>query len=146
MCGDGSRAAAAHDPVRREDHDSRYDEILDITKVVVEGLVIGADRPADARQDGAPDPVADQRQQVVAPEIDLEDPGRDRDERAGHGRDPADQHRPALPALEPALGAVELARREVEPPPVALEQPAAAAEPEPPADHGPDLVADDPGE
>ena len=73
----------------------------------------------------------------VAAERRLEDPGRDRDERAHDGRDPAEEDGPVLPAVEPCLRTLELGVVEVEPPPVPLEIRPPSATPDLPAEHAP---------
>src|SRR6476646_8323761 len=96
------------DPKGQEHQDYGDKGVLDVAEVVVEALVAPAGRPADARERERPDGRADRRQDRVAPEGHLEDPCRDRDERADDGRDPSDQDREVIPAVEPALGPLEL--------------------------------------
>ena len=81
----------------------------------------------------------------VAPERDLEDPGRDRDERPHDRRQPPEQDGPVLPALEPRLGALELRVVEMQPAAVLFEVGPPAAAPDLPPDHGADQVPDRPG-
>src|SRR6478672_5761544 len=110
------------DPKGQEHQDYGDKGVLDVAEVVVEALVAPAGRPADARERERPDGRADRRQDRVAPEGHLEDPCRDRDERADHRRDPSDQDREVVPAVEPALGPLELVVAEVEPPSAVLEE------------------------
>src|SRR3954471_5641033 len=137
-----SRAAPTQYPVRHTRHDSHHDRDLDPAEVVVERLPVRPECPAGGRQNDAPDRVADQRQQVVAREGALENTGGDRHERTRDRGHAPHQHRPCVPALEPALCPVELLRRQVEPAAVALEEGPAAAEADPPAEDRPELVAD----
>src|SRR4051794_23921445 len=138
-----SRAAPAQCPQGDRREDREHDGDLDEAEVVVQRVPVPPERPAGAREHEAPDRVADQREHVVAGKRALENTGRDRHEGAGHGRDTTDEHGPRVPALEPSLGALELLRRQVEPPATALEERTAAALADPPADVGADLVADD---
>src|SRR4051794_997579 len=92
---DGSRAASA--PVAEEQHrdheNGGRDRVVDEAEVLVERLVAGAERPADAREEEAPGERARDRQQRVRPQVHAGHAGRDRDERAHDGRDPAEEHR-----------------------------------------------------
>ena len=81
-----------------------------------------------------------------AAEADLEDPGRDRDERADERGREAERHRDPFEAVEPALGARDPRRRDVDVAAVALEQRVAAADADPPAAGGAERVAGDPGD
>src|SRR3954453_21104738 len=141
-----SRASPPQDQVRHEQHDPCDDGELAVAEIVVQGVPVRAEGPPGSREDGAPDAVPDQREDVVPDERALEDAGGNRDERPRDGRHPADEDRPRVPPGEPALGVVELARRQVEPAPMALEERAAAADPDPPAEDRAELVPDDAGE
>ena len=76
----------------------------------------------------------------------LERAGRDRDERPDERREAAEEHRGAAVAVEPALGAVERLGRDVQPPPVAVEERPSAAAADRPADERAGEVAERPGE
>ena len=89
---------------------------------MVEPLVARAERPAHAGDPEAPGNAADRRQQGETPERHAGDPGWDRDERANDRRHAPDADRPDAPPVEPALGAVEVLRPEVEPASLALDQ------------------------
>src|SRR5215471_16646063 len=125
--GIGSTAPKSRDtypPVDQkgqQDQDCSDKRIFDKAEIVMEALVAPSGGPADPGEREGPDRGADRRQHRVADERRLENPCGDRDERADHGSDAADQDRKVLPALEPAFGAVELCLREMEPTPPALE-------------------------
>src|SRR5512133_3208850 len=74
-------ASPTQDQVGDREEKSCNDRNLDETEPVVEALVAGAERPADAGEREAPDRRADQRQHDVAPERNAEDAGGDRYER-----------------------------------------------------------------
>ena len=76
----------------------------------------------------------------------MKDPGRNRDERAHDRCDPAEEHRPVLPALEPTLGLDEIRFLQVEPAAVALEERTAPVHSDPPAPDRSDRVPDRAGE
>src|SRR6266545_539129 len=73
-----------------------------------------------------------------------QDPGRDRDEGANDGRYPPEQDREVLPALEPALGALEALTAEMEPAAPSFEERPAAIETDCPAGDRADEVAERP--
>ena len=108
--------------IRGTCHDRRDDRVVDVVEGVVEVLPLAAERPADPGEGEAPDRGAQQRQQRVAAERRLEDAGRDRHERADDRSEPAEEDRPVVPAVEPALRPVELRLVQVQPAPVALEE------------------------
>src|SRR5207245_4989864 len=117
----GRGAASQHDADNRDDYQAE-DRVLRIPEAVVEAVVALPDTPTDAGQGEAPDRRAHERQHGVRPERCAEDAGGNGDERADDRSQPAEEDRPSLPAVEPALGVVEPLRREVQPPPAALEQ------------------------
>ena len=139
-------AASGTIEVRRDGDDSERDHVLDVAERVVEALPARAERVAGGREAERPDRASDQREHRVAHERRLEDAGRDRDERARDRREPADEDGPVVPALEPALGALQARRAQVEPAPAALEKRPAAVEADRPADQRADQVAERPGE
>src|SRR5436190_10042169 len=130
------------DEIRRERDNACRDDILGIAEVVMEALVARAEAVAGARDPERPDRRPDEGQQHVRNERHLEDARRNRDERPDDGCEAADQDAEVAPAVEPALGPVEPRRRDVEPAAVPLEQRPAAAQADPPADHGPHEIAE----
>src|SRR5580765_2819718 len=134
------------DPEGQDHQDCGDNDVLDVAEVVVEALVAPSSRPADARKREGPDRRADRRQDRVAPEAHLEDPGRNRDERADDGRDPSDQDREIIPAVEPALGPLELVVAEVEPASAVLEEWPPPIDPDCPTGDGAGEVAKRSGE
>src|SRR4051812_16010651 len=140
-----SRAATTQEPIRDKRHNSCDDRDLDVAEVVVERLVAAAKGPADPGENHTPERVAEQGEDVVPPERHLEDPGRDRDERARDRGDAAEEDGPVVPPVEPPVRPVDLLSGQVQPAAVALEEGAAAALPDPPADVRADLVPDDAG-
>src|SRR5687768_5031823 len=122
------------------------DRVVDVAERVVEVLPAGAERPADPCEGKGPERGAEQREERVAAERRPEDPGGDRDERAHHGGDATEKDTPVLPAVEPALGAVELLRAEVQPASVSLEVGPPGPGADPPAADGADGVAERAGE
>src|SRR5436190_17481049 len=138
--GESRGTQAAVNPERQQHQHEGDDDVLDVAEVVMEALVAAPRRPADAREGECPDGRPDRGQDHVATERHLEDPCRDRDEGADHGRHTPDEHREVVPAVEPALRAVEVVAREVEPPSVPLEQRAAAVAADRPADDRPDQI------
>src|SRR5205823_5577250 len=142
---ESSRAPAQHEPCRGSD-DGEPDRVVDEPEVAVEALPAPADRPADAGGREAPDRRANERQDRVRGEPHPEDARRDRDERADDGRDSPQEDSPVAPPVEPALGPVELLRREVEDAPAILEQRPAAVGADPPADDRAGEIADRAGE
>ena len=85
----------------------------------------GSRARARRSRSGAPHERRDRRQHRVAAERELEHAGGDRDEGAHQRRQPAEEHERGAVALEPALGAREALRPEMQPAPVALDQRAA---------------------
>src|SRR5438270_5888741 len=142
---ESSRAPAQHEPCRGSD-DGERDRVVDEPEVAVKALPASADRPPDAGEREAPDRRPEERRDRVRREPHPEDTGGDRDERANDGGDPPDEDGPVAPAVEPALGAVELLGREVEEAPASLEQRPAAVGADPPAGDRADEVADRSGE
>src|ERR1051325_1160611 len=94
------------EPDPEEDH-RRNDGDLDEAEVVMEALVARAEPIANSGEGECPHRGADQGQDRVAPERHPEDPGGDRDEGPDHRRDPSDQDRELVPAVEPALRPAE---------------------------------------
>src|SRR5215213_2586256 len=137
-------APAAHDQIDDPDHDRRGDDVVDVVEALVERLPARSECVADPREDDAPDRRPDRGQHRVAQERRTEDAGGDRDERSREGRDPADEHGPVAPAVEPVLGVLDPVGRQVEPPPTALEERTAAVEADRPAEQRPDEVAERP--
>src|SRR2546423_11532205 len=108
-----SRGLAPPDQeIRHEREHGRHRRIVGEAEVVMNGRVASPRGPADTREREAPDGGADQGQQRVAPERNAEDPGRNGDEGAHHGRHPADEHSQVVPAIEPALGTLQLVAAE----------------------------------
>ena len=126
--------------------DRGRDDVLDVAERVVEVLPRLAGRVSGACEREAPDRRSEEREERVPDERGLEHAGRDGDERAHDGRQPAQEDGPVLPALEPALGAIELLRAQMEPATVPLEVRAPAVEADRPAHHRAERVADRPGE
>src|SRR5262245_53917692 len=136
----------AVDQKRHQDQDCGDKRIFDEAEIVVEALVAASGGPAEPGEREGPERRADRRQHRVADERRLENPCRDRDERADHGSDTSHQDRQVLPALEPAFGTFELGMREMEPAPPALEQRPPAVEPDRPAGDRAGEVAERAGE
>src|SRR5262245_17570181 len=124
---------------QREDTDS--DERLDVAEVVVERLPARAERPARARDPEAPRDRAQHRVEREVAERHAREPRRDRDERAHDGGHAAEEDGPVAPAVEPALGAVEVLRPEMEPASVSLDERTPAVEADRPADDRADGLA-----
>ena len=93
-----------------------------------------AERPSDGGKAERPDQRREQRQRDERDEPGPEHPGRYRDERPCERRQPPDEKREHAVTLEPALRAGKSCRRDVQPPPVALDQRTASAPADPPAD------------
>src|SRR6266540_813677 len=140
------RPPSPNDHIDHDRHNSRNRRVVDEPEVPVEGLVAPAGAPTHARERKTPDRRADQRQHGVAPEGHPEDAGRNGDERAHHGRHPPQEHGKLVPAVEPALGALQLVAAEVQPPPALLQQGPAAVEADRPAADGAHQVAERAGE
>src|SRR5438067_1150551 len=120
--GKGSRAASTHEPVRREEEDSRHDRVVEVAGVVRRLVPAVADRPADPGGGGAEHRAPDCRKRHEPAERPLEDAGGERDERAHEWAREAERdcHRAEL--LEPPLGAGNSLRRCVQPPSVSFQQ------------------------
>src|SRR6266508_3444830 len=138
------RPNSAHYEIQEESQDSGHNGVVREAEVVVEGLVAPAQAPACACEREAPGRGADEGEDRVAPEGHPEDPGRDRDEGANDGRYPPEQDREVLPALEPALGALEALTAEMEPAAPSFEERPAAIETDCPAADRADEVAERP--
>src|SRR5690242_1535277 len=118
-----------------ENDDDPDNEIVHVAEITVDMLVPGPQAPACAGKGERPDRGADQGPEDVTPERHLENARRDRDERAHHGRDAADEHGKVVPPLEPPLRAGKPIRPEMEEPAVPLEQrPTSVAADRPPQD------------
>src|SRR5215469_68229 len=130
------------DPIRDAYKDHEHDRVLDVTEVVLEALVARAEAVADADEGERPDRRPDERQAEEQRERHLEQPGRDRDERADDGQERPDQDTRLAPTPEPRVGPVEPFRRDVEPTAVALEQLAAAPASDQPADDAAEEIAE----
>src|SRR6478752_1082429 len=100
----------AEDEIRRQRENACKNCIFEIFEIVVEALVARAEAVAESADHEGPDRRADEREEQVGTERHLEDPGRNRDERAHHRCHPADEDAEVAPLVEPALGAVELLR------------------------------------
>src|SRR5215217_6012425 len=114
-------APAADDQIDDPDHDRRSDDVVDVAEALVERLPARSECVADPGEDDAPDRRPDRRKHGVAEERRTEDARGDRDERSRDRGDPADEHGPVAPAVEPPLGVLEPVRRQVEPTATALE-------------------------
>src|SRR5262245_2513065 len=127
--------------------DNRSDDhVFDVVEGVVEVLPRFSRRVSSAREREAPDRRAREREERVAHERHLEHTRGDGDERPHDRRQPAQEYRPVLPTLEPALRPVEFLLVEMEPAPVALEIRPAAVQADGPPDDRSDRVADRPRE
>src|SRR6478752_4486598 len=130
----------------RERRDDAYrDCVLDVAEAVVEAAIAGAEPVAGSREGERPHGGAGQREERVRQEPHLEDSGCDGNERTDDRRQPAEEDAEVPPPLEPSFGAVQAARREVEPAAVALEEWPAPVPADRPADEGADEVAERPG-
>src|SRR5690242_21294790 len=119
----------------RQRRENPYDDrVLDVAEIVLEALVARSQGIADADEGERPERRPDQGQAEEDSEWHLEDPGRDRDERANHGRHRPDEYAGPVPPLEPRVGAVEPLRGHVEPAAVPLEQLPPAVTSDQPAD------------
>src|SRR5690348_7807570 len=108
----------------------------------MEALVVAPEGVPDPRQRERPDRRADRCEPQVRPERHLENAGRDGDERAHDGRDPAEQDGPAVVPVEPALGPLEPLRTEVQEATVPLDERPASLAPDRPAGDRADDVAE----
>src|SRR5437870_11369754 len=116
------RPYSAHDQIRQERRDRGGHRVVGEAEITVKTLVARAEAVAGSGERKRPDRRSDQRQHAVAPQGHPEDPGRDRDEGPDHGSETADQDRQLVPAVEPALGPVELLGAQMEPAAAAFEQ------------------------
>src|SRR5579862_3221855 len=142
----GNRAATAQYQIRRQQHDSRNEHVLDVVHVVPCRVPARPDRPADPAEAGAEGGDADDGKRNEAPELQLEEARRDRDERPDQRRREAERHRDRAEACEPAFGALDPRRRDVQIATVSLEQRTPAVEADRPAGNGADAVAGDAGD
>ncbi len=114
--------------------DSHRDDDVDVLEVVPGRMPARADGPADPGDRGAVDGDPDARpRRGTAGRPHLEDPGRDRHERADERRGEPERHGNVLEAVEPALGALDPLRGDVGVAAVALEQRMAAVDADQPA-------------
>src|SRR5207248_8703574 len=77
-----SRSPPPVHQIRQCENDACRDRVLDVAEVVLEALVARAEGVADADEGERPQSRADERQAQEERERHLEDPRRDRDERA----------------------------------------------------------------
>src|SRR5436309_5254946 len=132
--GKSRRPSPADDQIGGESENSRHDRVLSEAEIVMEALVALPGRVARPGDRKAPHRRTEQRQDGVAPERHPEDSRRNRDERTADRGHPPDPDGEVVPAIEPALGAVELGGAHVQPAPAPLQQRTAAVEADCPAD------------
>src|SRR5213076_2465327 len=118
----GSGAAAAQDPIRREQDDSRYDRVVDVAEVMPGRMPARANCPADPAKRKAERDDACGCENDEARQSQLADSGRDRDERADQRSREAEGHGDAPEALEPSFRALDALGRDVELASVPLEE------------------------
>src|SRR3954471_1954643 len=140
--GKSRRPSPTEDQIRREGDNHDQDRVVHEAEVAMEMLVAGAGAVAGAREGEGPDRRADESQDDVAPERHPEDPRGNRDERADDRRHAPEQHRPGVPAIEPAFSPIELLRAEMEPAPVVLQERPPAVEADRPAGDRAEEVAE----
>src|SRR6476661_7260284 len=113
--GESRRPSPADDQIRRQRQDRGGHGVVDEAEVAVEALVARPEPiPGSGKRKG-PDRRTDQRPHAVTQQRHPEDSGGNRDEGPDHGRDPSDQDRKVTPAIEPALGTIELVALEMKP-------------------------------
>src|SRR5262245_24929392 len=139
-----ARAPPAPEDPDCEEHDECEHHVVDVAEAVVEVVPAASDREADACEREAPDRRTRQREHGVTPDGHPKDTGRDRAERAHEGRETPEKHRSVAPAFEPALRPLQLLGPEMEPASMTFEQRTSSVDPDSPADHSPDRVADGP--
>src|SRR5215831_7933727 len=113
--GNFSRSHPSIHQIRQRGDDACDDRVLDVAEAVVGAAIARAEAVAGAGEGEGPHGGAGKREQRVRQQPHLEDPCRDRDERADDRRDPAEKDGEVPPAAEPGLGSVETCRRKVEP-------------------------------
>ena len=92
---------SAHDEDDERDRDRRVDHVVDVAEVLVEQLVLGAERGADADEGCVPDAAADDRVDAESREAHARGAGGDRDEAADARDEAPDEHRPRPASGEP---------------------------------------------
>src|SRR3954451_25144303 len=140
--GHSSRRSSPVHQIRQPGDDASHDRVFDVAEVVLEVVVALAERVAGADEGERQDGRADESQAEELPERHLEQPRRNRYERAEDRRDRPDQHTGPAPAPEPCVPLREPIRRDVEPAAVALEQLAASPASDQPADEAAEEVPD----
>src|SRR5215211_155938 len=134
-------AAAPYEQRRDGEQDQGRHEVVDVAEGVVEPLPVRAERPPDRREAEAPRRRAGDREQEVADERHTPDARGHGDERAHHGSDAPQEDERVAVAVEPAVGAAQLLRIEVQPAAVALGERPSAVAPDCPAADRADHVA-----
>src|SRR3990172_8352236 len=101
LLGCAPAAEPADDEPRGGAHHREDDDVVEVPERVVDVLPVVSREVPRAGEGHAPDRRAGEREQCVPDERRLHHPCGDRDEGADDGREPAEEHRPVLPALEP---------------------------------------------
>src|SRR3954454_2443547 len=112
---------------QRRDHgdDRGRGDVIGVAECMMHLVPLPAERPPGSGKGAAPDRRRGESQHRVAAERDAEYTGGDRDERPYERREPTEEHGPGSVAAEPALGAREPGRAEVQPFAVAVDESAA---------------------
>src|SRR5215211_2337143 len=80
VCGTASQFTRPPTPDQKQDparHEQTENGVIDVVEVLVEGLPVAPEGPADAREHEAPDGRADEGEDCVAAERHAKDTGRD---------------------------------------------------------------------
>src|SRR6266581_620169 len=137
-----SRCSPSEQQVQRQQDRSCHHRVVHVAKSAVDAAPARPQRVARAAEAEAERNAADQGKRGEPPQLEPCDSGRDRHERAHHWhREPdGDGERPE--ALEPAVRAVKLLRRDVQPAPLAFEEGTAAERSDRPAQNRPEKAAE----
>src|SRR3954467_14113525 len=132
--GHSSRRPSPVHPIRQPRDDACRDRKLHVAEVVLEVAVALTERVADAEEGERPDGRAEESKPQELRERHLEQPRRNRDERAEDGGHRPDQDTRPAPAPEPGVCPVQPIPRDAEPAAVALKQLAPSPAADQPAD------------
>src|SRR5688572_27148808 len=127
-------------------NDERHDRVVGIAPALVEALPTRAEREPRAGESEAPGQGPEKREDGVADDRHLGDPGRYRDERADHGHETREEDGSVTVAPEPCLGALEPVRGDVHPASVPLEERSAPEIADAPAEKRAEHVTEHPRE
>jgi hypothetical protein len=132
-------------------HRGHRDEIAGVAEALHDLVVAAAHPVSDSGHRAVPDEGAEEGEDPEADEGHLGHAGRDGDEVADHGNQPAGEDAPALPAAVPPLRPVQVTVREQHVAAVTVDEGPSAVAPDHPGDVRPDQLAggtddDDPWE